>query len=293
MEPPVPVRSQKNVHAGLAACIVGPTGGLFRREVRDGLRHHLLAPAARQLGSSDAFFAVKLRFSLADLSAEEFLNNMNPVGDGDLITNVLPTITRPSSPMRTAIIHAERASMLALASELNATEEQVDFIDFDYRRLSTLQSGCPSPPLDMAAFQNQRVVTIMAFDNARCLRLMLRKERRRGYKYAIVARIRPDEQFCKPLPPLEGLLLPGAKVLYAGHTDHLNFMPRSYAEHYFSAARVNATMARCMPPTLSVGYRPATDVQWCVPGGKPGWTSDVDGTPECLLEHYVESSGWR
>ena len=42
--------------------------------------------------------------------------------------------------------------MLALASELNATEEQVDSIDFDYRRLSTLQSGCPSPPLDMAAF---------------------------------------------------------------------------------------------------------------------------------------------
>jgi hypothetical protein len=258
---------------GLAACIVGPTRSLNRPEVWTSIRDNALSPAAAELGSADAFLVAKVEGSLADVSAHAYLNN--DIGD--------------ISSGNSDIGDEERAATRVTARKLNA---HVHFVHFDYRRLAALEPTCQESQLHLRdrqhheAYVNQaRIVAMMSFDNVQCFQMVREQEGLRGDYYALVARLRPDVQFCRPIPPLLALLKVSSKLVYAGHTDHSNFMPRTFATHYFSPERVNVTLGRCDPPELPRGYRPSEDVQWCVP--------PKNGHAECLLEHWVESAGWR
>lgn len=240
-----PVTNDRSSH-GLAACIVGPLRSFNRPEVWTSIRDNVLAPAAAEVDSADAFIMVKVDGSLADVSARVFLNNGRSSGRG--------TPGLMNNSWRDAIIEAEYAATRATARNLWVGYSQVGarrgaqlaFVDFDYRNLSPLMSACPENS-NHAHKNQQKLVGMMSHDNVLCFEMVREQERRRGAKYALVARLRPDIQFCKPIPSLISLLQPGSR---SGHKQHHLPHPQHHP-HWHHHTTHHATPAPLLRPLQS------------------------------------------
>ena len=98
-------------------------------------------------------------------------------------------------------------------------------------------------------------------------------------------KLRPDQQICKPLPPLASWSTARVMTWYKqarGVHDHLGIVPRAHADRYFAAWR---EVEACDP---CAAYASACDVSRCLgAAGSAAW----DLPNECLLARWLQRGG--